>query len=186
MITLKRGYKKYYPINIKKILMTDQRPSGSSGQRINPQRKAKENINYRENRPYRSPTTREDIDITRRSTVTSRTPPPKQKESKQSEENESDAEHTNITLGNIDKENHSTPKQTAENSEKSDEDSDDGDDLLSSRVDKDHTLNLKTPIKAEIVPQTEHKSDSVRSEEEEIQDEYPQIIQADNRSNSEF
>ena len=45
MITLKRGYKKYYPINIKKILMTDQRPSGSSGQRNNPQRKARENIN---------------------------------------------------------------------------------------------------------------------------------------------
>ena len=55
MIKLKPGYTKYYPINIKKILMTDQQPSGSSDQteaRKNLPRAAKEKVNYKETRTY--------------------------------------------------------------------------------------------------------------------------------------
>ena len=190
MITLKRGYKKYYPINLQKILMTDQQPSGSSDQteaRKNLPRAAKEKVNYKETRTYNKKNSDEGVDISKRSTVTSRTPPPKQREeSRQGEESDPEAENTDVTLSNIDNEKHSTPKQTSRDIENSDEDSDNVDDLLSTRVDKDHTLHLKTPIKAEIAPQIQHQPESVYSEEEGVQNESLKIVPADNRSNSEF
>ena len=147
--------------------MTDQQPSGSSDQteaRKNLPRAAKEKVNYKETRTYNKKNSDEGVDISKRSTVTSRTPPPKQtEESRQGEESDPEAENTDGTLSNIDNEKHSTPNQTLRDIENSDEDSDNVDDLLSSRVDKDHTLHLKTPIKTEIAPQIQHQPESVYS-----------------------
>ena len=94
--------------------MSDQQASGSSNQsegKKNPQRKAKENINYRENRKYNRPSADEDVDITRKSTVTPRSPPTIREEY-----------------------NHSTPNQSSDESEEP-EYTDSTTDLLSSRVD---------------------------------------------------
>ena len=166
--------------------MSDQNPSSSSDEsnkRKQLQRRVKGNVNYKETRTYNRRQIDEDIDITRKSTVTSRTPPSQRKEVRQSIETESDAEYADATLGkHIDSGKHSTPTQNSPVGADSDEDSEYADDLLSSKIDKNNTLHLKTPIKAENVSRAEYQQDQITPEDEN-QDEN---IQASNRSNSEF
>ena len=131
----------------KKVPITLNTSKSAEDLRQNPPRKAKTAINYKENRPYVKKNIEITQDITKRSTLTPRSPVRVERAPVEQEEEPTELDEEELAK-NISQEHQSTLRSEHENSENSD---DSFHDLTTSQANNNESLNVnKSPKKEKV------------------------------------